>query len=265
MPGLFAILAPAKTLDMEADPPKGSVTTKPRLATRTKVLAEELRDYSPKKIASLMSISPKLADLNAERWSTFGSRANPRGAAALCFKGDVYMGLEAWTMKAAALKWAQAHIRIISGLYGILRPLDVIQPYRLEMGTKLKTDVGSNLYEFWGNDIVKLLQKDMKDSGASTLINLASDEYSKAVHLDTIDMPVINVKFLQVDKGKPRFFSFFAKRARGLMARWMADNKPKTLKDLANFDTEGYRLAKSDSDETTLVFTRPRPAAKAAG
>lgn len=261
MSGLFTILSPAKTLDMEALLPKNAPeASRPRLASRTKQLVSELEGYSAGKLESLMSLSTKLADLNAERWANFGSRANPRGSAAICFRGDVYQGLEAWTMKSASLNWAQQRVRILSGLYGLLRPLDLIQPYRLEMGTKLKTDAGADLYHFWDDQISKLLKKDISEAGATALINLASDEYSKAAKLDSLKVPVIDVKFLQVDKGKAKFISFYGKKARGLMARWMADNRPKNLSDLSGFNTEGYRFQKKDSSDTTLVFSRPKPA-----
>ena len=261
MPGLFTILSPAKTLDMEADAAAaGGAPTKPRLAAQTRALAGELRDYTPKRLETLMSISTKLAGLNAGRWQAFGARGNPRHSAALCFRGDVYQGLEAWTMKAASMKWAQDRLRILSGLYGLLRPLDVIQPYRLEMGTRLKTDQGADLYTFWGDRINKLLRADIADAGASALINLASDEYSKAARLDELDVPVVNVKFLQLDKGTAKFMAFYAKQSRGLMARWMADTRPKTVAALADFDAQGYRLQKKDSTEDTLVFSRPKPA-----
>ena len=207
-----------------------------------------------------MSISTKLADLNAERWQAFGGRSNPRCSAALCFRGDVYQGLEAWTMDTRALDWAQDHVRILSGLYGLLRPLDVIQPYRLEMGTRLATDAGTNLYEFWGEDIVKTLKKDMADVGSDVLVNLASDEYSKAARLGELGLEVLDVKFLQKDGGKLKFISFFAKRARGLMARWMADNRPRTVSDLSKFNLEGYRFQAKEGNEHLLVFSRPRPA-----
>lgn len=261
MPGLFAILSPAKTLDMEAGPSATKATpTRPRLADRTKTLAGELRGYSPKRLETLMSISSKLANLNAERWRDFGTRGNARKPAALCFRGDVYQGLEAWTMDASAMKWAQQRLRILSGLYGLLRPLDVIQPYRLEMGTRLKTDQGANLYTFWEDRINKLVRSDMKEVGAAALVNLASDEYSRAARLEELDVPVVNVKFLQLDKGKAKFMSFYAKQSRGLMARWMADTRPKTLDALRGFDARGYELQATDSSDEQLVFTRPKPA-----
>jgi cytoplasmic iron level regulating protein YaaA (DUF328/UPF0246 family) len=264
MSGLHTILSPAKSLQMDGgdEAAVSYDTSKTRFTAKTRRLAGELKDYTPKRLGSLMSISEKLAMLNAERWSNFGERANPRGAAAMCFRGDVYQGLEAWTMNKRSLEWAQDRVRILSGLYGLLRPLDVIQPYRLEMGTRLATDAGSNLYEFWGEDIIRALRKDMSESGSNALINLASDEYSKAARLKDMDIPVVDVKFMQKDDGKLRFISFHAKRARGLMARWMSDNRPKRISDLDDFDLEGYRFSKSESDERTLVFSRPKPAAK---
>ena len=265
MPGMFAILSPAKTLDMSAETPARFETSSPRLSARTKTIAGTLQEYSAKKIASLMSISPALAEENTRRWEAFGTRSNPRAAAAMCFRGDVYQGLEAWTMKTAALKWAQKRIRILSGLYGVLRPLDLIQAYRLEMGTKLRTDCSNSLYEFWGEQIAKMLQADIKDAGAKILVNLASDEYSKAAKLNTLGIPILNVKFLQIDKGSAKFMAFYGKRARGLMARWMADNRPKTISELSDFDDEGYRFESRKSTEKALVFTRPKPATAKAG
>ena len=163
-------------------------------------------------------------------------------------------------MKATALKWAQQRLRTLSGLYGLLRPLDSIQPYRLEMGTRLKTDQGGDLYSFWGDQIHTLLRQDIAACRATALVNLASDEYSKAAQLKLLEVPVIGVKFLQVDRGEAKFITFYGKRARGLMARWMADHRPKTIADLADFDSEGYRFHSSESSDTTLVFTRPKPA-----
>ncbi|MEE2681715.1 MAG: peroxide stress protein YaaA [Planctomycetota bacterium] len=263
MPGLLTILSPAKSLEMDGgtDTVCGFETSRPRFSARTRALAEELKGRSPKSLASMMSISTKLADLNAERWRQFGTRANPRGAAAMCFRGDVYQGLEAWTMNKRALDWAQDHVRILSGLYGLLRPLDVIQPYRLEMGTRLKTDAGKDLYAFWGDELNRTLKKDMKAAKANTLVNLASDEYSKAARLAELDLDVLDVKFLQKDGGTQKFISFFAKRARGLMARWMADHRPKSVSDLEGFDLEGYRFQAGEGSDRLLVFSRPRPAA----
>jgi cytoplasmic iron level regulating protein YaaA (DUF328/UPF0246 family) len=263
MSSMLAILSPAKTMEM--DQPRAPVpASRPRLGSNTKQLAEELRGYTARSLGTLMSISDKLALLNEERWQSFGDRTNPRGPAALCFRGDVYQGLEAWTLDRRSLDWAQDHVRILSGLYGLLRPMDVIQPYRLEMGTRLKTSEGANLYKFWGNSISKILQKDLRSIKATSLINLASDEYSKALDLEGLDIPVINVKFLQRDGTRDTFISFFAKRARGLMARWMSEHRPRTRSDLMEFTSEGYRVNARASDEQTLLFSRPKPQAKKA-
>lgn len=260
MPGFTTILSPAKSLEMNpSDVPSELETSSPRFAAQTRELAAELAEFSSARLAKLMSVSPKLADLNQARWSAFGTRANPRGPASMCFRGDVYQGLEAWTMKRPTLAWAQDHVRILSGLYGLLRPLDRIQPYRLEMGTRLKTDAANDLYGFWGDRIANAIRKDMKDNQSETLVNLASDEYSKAARLDTLGVPVIGVKFLQVDGDREKFISFHAKQSRGLMARWMADHRPRTLTALRGFDADGYTVSDASTSET-LVFTRPKPA-----
>lgn len=264
MSNMMAILSPAKTMIMDL-PDTPLPTSRARLGANTKQLAEELRGYSARSLSSLMSISDKIASLNKERWQSFSDRTNPRGPAAICFRGDVYQGLEAWTLDRRSLDWAQDHVRILSGLYGLLRPMDVIQPYRLEMSTRLKTSEGANLYEFWGNSISKVLQKDLKSIKATSLINLASDEYSKALDLKALDIPVINVKFIQRDGTQDKFISFFAKRARGLMARWMSEHRPRKRIDLMEFDCEGYRVNAKSSDEQTLIFSRPKPRSKKAG
>jgi uncharacterized protein len=261
MAGLIALLSPAKTLDMEATHDSLSPeTSRTRLVSGTRQLAAHLQQYSPQRLSTLMKISDDLARKNVDRWQKFGRRGNRKGPAAICFRGDVYQGLEAWTMKASALKWAQQRLRILSGLYGLLRPLDTIQPYRLEMGTRLKTDQGGDLYSFWGDQIHRLLCKDLADCQATALVNLASAEYSKAAQLKRLDVSVIDVKFLQVDRGQAKFITYYGKRARGLMARWMADHRPKSVADLADFDCEGYRFHSSESSDSTLVFTRPKPA-----
>lgn len=241
-------------------PASAPEVTRARLGTSTRQLVEQMRELSPKKLAALMSMSAKLTEVNANRWRDFGARGNPRGPAALCFNGDVYQGLDAPSMKPAALKWAQERLRILSGLYGLLRPLDQIQPYRLEMGTRLATTAGKDLYQFWGDKVSDLLARDVARAKPNALVNLASDEYSKAGKLKTLGIPVINVKFLQVTAGKARFLSFYGKRARGLMARWLADQRPGKPADLADFDVEGYRFQPKESSDSTLVFSRPKPA-----
>lgn len=259
MPSFAAILSPAKSLEMDAgDLPEGLVASKPRFTAQTREIAEALSKFSAPRLGKLMSISDPLAQLNHARWASFGTRSNARGPAAMCFRGDVYQGLEAWTMKKKSLDWAQDHVRILSGLYGLLRPLDLIQPYRLEMGTSLKVGTAKDLYGFWQDRIATALRKDMADSGSETLVNLASDEYSKAAKLRDLEIPIINTKFLQIDGGKAKFMAFYAKQSRGLMARWMADHRPKTITALRKFNAEGYTLS-DDSTDDTLVFTRPKP------
>ncbi|MCH2101569.1 MAG: peroxide stress protein YaaA [Planctomycetes bacterium] len=263
MSGLFTILSPAKSLQMDGADEAACrfEASKPRFSPRTRALVEELRGRSPRSLESLMSISTKLAGLNAERWQQFGGRSNPRCAAAMCFRGDVYQGFEAWTMDKRALGWAQDHVRILSGLYGLLRPLDTIQPYRLEMGTRLPTDAGKDLYTFWGKRLSRALKQDMEAARADTLINLASDEYSKAAQLKELGFDVLDVKFLQKQGGEQKLISIFAKRARGLMARWMADNRPRTVSELSKFNLEGYRFQAKEGNDELMVFSRPRPAA----
>ncbi|MCH2142932.1 MAG: peroxide stress protein YaaA [Phycisphaerales bacterium] len=261
MSTMMAILSPAKSMHMgSTDVPVP--TSRPRFSASTKELAETLRTFSTKKLGALMSISDNLSTLNASRWEAFGNRNNERGPAAICFSGDVYQGFEASTLDKKGLAWAQTHIRILSGLYGLLRPLDVIQPYRLEMGTALKTSHGKNLYEFWGSSITKVLKKDISSSKAHTLVNLASDEYSKAVDLKNLGISVVGVKFLQRDGGREKFVSFFAKQARGLMARWMSECRPKTANDLKKFNVDGYKINTSTSSSDMLIFSRPKPRPK---
>lgn len=263
VPGIFTILSPAKSLQMDGADEAACrfEATRPRFSAQTRALVGELRGRSSRSLEALMSISAPLAELNAERWQQFGRRANPRGAAAMCFRGDVYQGLEAWTLGKRSLDWAQDHVRILSGLYGLLRPLDTIQPYRLEMGTKLPTDAGKDLYAFWGERLSRTLKKDMAAAKADTLINLASDEYAKAARLRELELDVLDVKFLQKQGGEQKFISFYAKRARGLMARWMAENRPRSVSELAQFDLEGYRFRAKESGDGLMVFSRPRPAA----
>ena len=262
MTGLIAILSPAKTLDMNASNIK---ITKGRFHAQSSALAKTMRGYSSSELSSLMKLSDKLSSLNADRWKQFGSKKNQSGPAAMCFRGHVYQGFEAWTMDKRSLAWAQKHIRILSGLYGLLRPLDKIEPYRLEMGTPLKTSQGKNLYEFWGDSITKMLKKDLEDVKGEGLLNLASLEYSKAIDMNALGVPVLDTAFLEKSGEKTRFISFDAKMARGFMARWIAMAKPKTIEDLKGFDIDGYRFDHSRSEELKFVFTRKRPMSREAG
>ena len=261
MSELMAILSPAKSMEMHGCP--GEITpSRPRLQAQTRQLAGLLREHSARKLQSLMSISPKLAEQNVLRWQNFNMRSNPRTPSAFFFRGDVYQGFEAWTLDRKALAWAQDHVRILSGLFGLLRPLDSIQPYRLEMSTPLKTTSGKDLYAFWGNAITEVLRKDICSRHVDTIVNLASDEYSRVLDMDALDVAIIQVRFLQVDKAKAKFIALYAKQARGLMARWMAIHKPKRASELAAFDLGGYQLDQNVSGNGELIFTRPKPLPK---
>ena len=254
----MAILSPAKSMGIHGCP-EGITPSRPRLQTQTRKLAGLLRDHSARKLQSLMSISPKLAEQNVIRWQNFNMRSNPRMPSAFFFRGDVYQGFEAWSLDRKAIAWAQDHVRILSGLFGLLRPLDSIQPYRLEMSTPLKTSSGKNLYAFWGNTITKVLRKDICSQRVDTIVNLASEEYSRVLDMEALDVAIVQVRFLQVDKGRTRLISLYAKQARGLMARWMAIHKPKRASDLAAFDLGGYQLDRDASGNGELIFTRPKP------
>ena len=251
---LFAILSPAKAMQFDVATPKVQAS-RVRFAARTRALAATMRAKSARQLATLQRLSPTLAQTNADRWQALSTRGNDRGPAAMCFSGDVYQGLNAASLTKAQQVWLQDHVRILSGLYGLLRPMDVIQPYRLEMGTTLKVDGTANLPAFWRDTVTTSLKRDM--NGARGLVNLASDEYAAAVDLSALGVPVLKVKFLQETGGKAKFMSFYAKRSRGEMARWMAQTRPRSLDDVAAFDAEGYTL--SDRTADTMTFVRPKP------
>ncbi|MDX1472723.1 MAG: peroxide stress protein YaaA [Reinekea sp.] len=254
---VLAVISPAKTLDFETESPVDEVSDY-RFADDAQSLIEILKTKSSADIAQLMSLSEKLATLNVERykqWQPEMTSANSKQAL-FAFKGDVYTGLSADTLTKTQIKLAQRKVRILSGLYGLLRPLDAIQPYRLEMGTKLSNSRGQNLYEFWGNRITDLLNQDITESNADYLINLASQEYFRAVDVKQLAVPVITPVFLDEKNGDYKIISFFAKKARGLMIRYILDNQPTSLKALKAFDYAGYRFSAADSDQWNWVFKR---------
>ena len=206
-----------------------------------------------------MGLSDKLASLNYDRyqsWTASKKASDDSKPSMLVFKGDVYQGLQAEDLTNRELDFAQKHIRILSGLYGILRPLDLMKPYRLEMGTKLETSEGKNLYEFWGNKIQKNVLEDLKKQKSDLLINLASKEYFSVLGKMPEDVNVVSPTFKDYKNGKYKIISFYAKKARGLMARWIIQNKVKDFEDLANFDVDGYKYSKAESTATTPVFLR---------
>ncbi|GGC03410.1 UPF0246 protein [Oxalicibacterium flavum] len=254
---MLIVLSPAKTLDYDT-PAHTDVSTRPDFVKRSAELIDILRRQSPAQIASLMKISDKLATLNVNRyaeWSTRFTVANSKQAM-LAFNGDVYEGLNAATMNAAQLQYAQAHLRILSGLYGLLRPLDLMQPYRLEMGTRLANPAGKDLYAFWDDEVTQALNRQIAETGATALVNLASEEYFKVVRPALLDVPVVTPVFLDWKDGKYKVISFHAKRARGLMARYAIDKAFVRPQQLKKFDTEGYVFDESGSNESTWVFKR---------
>lgn len=254
---MLIVLSPAKTLDYDT-PAHTAISTKPDLAKRSAELIDILRQQSPAQIAGLMKISDQLAALNVHRYAAWSPRftSNNSKQAMLAFNGDVYEGLNAATMSDRQLHYAQTHIRILSGLYGVLRPLDLMQPYRLEMGTRLANPAGRDLYAFWGEEVTASLNAQIAETKAAALINLASEEYFKVVKPALLDVPVITPVFLDWKAGRYKVISFYAKRARGLMARY-ATNKGIVHPDaLKKFDVDGYGFDEEASDKSTWVFKR---------
>ena len=254
---MLAILSPAKTLDYET-PLKTKLNSQPIYGRESNQLIKTLRRFEPFEVASLMKISDKLADLNHKRyveWRNKPAESKTRPAA-LAFKGDVYQGLEAESFNDNDLKFAQRHLRILSGLYGLLRPLDVIQPYRLEMGTKLKTSKGQNLYDYWGTKLTTGLNEALKESKEGTLVNLASNEYFGAVQPKLLEGSLLNIGFKEKRNGQLKFVSFSAKKARGLMAKFIIKERLKNPDDLKNFDLEDYKFNKKLSSELEWTFSR---------
>ncbi|MDG6896969.1 hypothetical protein A6A19_02880 [Actinobacillus delphinicola] len=254
---MLAIISPAKTLDFTSPVPDWE-TTQPPFLDQSEVLIDVCRKLSPQAIASLMHISDKLAGLNAARfgeWQKIQTEKNARPAI-YAFKGDVYTGLDVETLSPQAIEFAQSHLRMLSGLYGLLRPLDLMQPYRLEMGTKLENPKGKNLYDFWGVMITNALQDALDQQGDNILINLASDEYFKAVKPNALQARIIKPIFLDYKNGKYKVISFYAKKARGLMCRYILENKLQDPEALKSFSTAGYYFEENESTEDTWVFKR---------
>ncbi|MCB1967362.1 MAG: peroxide stress protein YaaA [Candidatus Accumulibacter sp.] len=254
---MIIVLSPAKTFDFQT-PLTLDEHSQPQFLEQSQILIERLREFSPAELASLMRISDKLAALNATRhaeWTPAFTRDNARQAA-LAFDGDVYAGLDAETLSLDDLRFAQAHLRILSGLYGVLRPLDLIQPYRLEMGTRLANPGGRDLYAFWGERITEALNTALVEAQATVLLNLASEEYFKAVRPKKLSLPVIRPVFEDWGNGKFRVVSFYAKRARGLMARFAIINRLADPAGLKEFAVGGYAYADDASSDSVWVFRR---------
>jgi cytoplasmic iron level regulating protein YaaA (DUF328/UPF0246 family) len=259
---MLMVLSPAKKLDF-APPPAAVALTRPELTRDVAELALVTRKLRPTDLKRLMSISDALAVLNHRRFQSFDPESEDGVQAVFAFAGDVYDGLRARTLDRKALAWAQERLRILSGLYGILRPLDALQPYRLEMGTRLKTRRGSSLYAFWKTPIAEALNRATEDQADPTLVNLASQEYFGAVDTGALRVPVVTCHFKDYRPGEaPRALMLFAKRARGMMARYAIDHRIERARDLRAFDTEGYAFDAALSNETDWVFTRPQPPLK---
>jgi hypothetical protein len=257
MPQMLFLLSPAKSLDY--DTPAGALPhTLPGFVAQSAELIEVLKKKSPQQIAELMTLSDKLAGLNVARYEAWSPKfsANNSKQAVLAFNGDVYEGLDAKTLKPAQLDWAQQHVCILSGLYGVLRPLDWMQPYRLEMGTALPTAQGKNLYQFWGSQIATYLNERAAADAVPVIVNLASEEYFKAVDKKALKPRVVNCVFEELKAGKYKIISFMAKRARGLMVRYAIEHKLSTVKKLESFNLEGYQFTADVSTPDRLVFRR---------
>ncbi|MDE0472621.1 MAG: peroxide stress protein YaaA [Ekhidna sp.] len=255
---MIAILSPAKNLEAKLEINfKG---TQPRLMECTRTLIEVMRKKSVNEVSELMCISRSLAELNVSRYSQFDANHTEDNAepSALFFNGDVYQGLKAETFDEQKMAFAQRHLRILSGLYGLLRPLDLIQPYRLEMGTKLAFDNHKTLYEYWGGKILNLLLEDLKQQGDDIIINLASNEYFKSIDLKGVPAKIVDVVFKDFKGGKYKVISFYAKRARGLMARYIIENQINKPESLRGFDYEGYYFDPEASSDSLYTFRRER-------
>ena len=252
---MLALISPAKTLDYESALPTDQHTL-PRLLEHSQQLIDVSRKLSASEIASLMSVSEKIAQLNVARFREWQPEFNFSNArqAIFAFKGDVYTGLDAYDLTLQDLEFAQTHLRMLSGLYGLLRPLDLMMPYRLEMGTKLANARGHNLYEFWGDKITQLVNADLEETNSDLLVNLASDEYYKSVKESKVKAEIIKPVFLDQKNGKYKVISFYAKKARGLMARYIIQNQLNRVEDLKSFNIDGYYFDAVSSIQGELVF-----------
>jgi cytoplasmic iron level regulating protein YaaA (DUF328/UPF0246 family) len=252
---MLLVISPAKTLDLDT-PPTTKLHSTPAFLERSSELIDVLRKKSPAQISELMGISDKLAALNVARYGTWSTDVSDARQAVMSFDGDVYGGLDARSLTPKQLAYAQDHLRILSGLYGLLRPLDLMHPYRLEMGIKLASHAGRDLYAFWGDTLADALNQQAEKTGATAVVNLASEEYFKSVRPAALSVPVITPVFEDYKSGKYKIISFYAKRARGLMARYAAVKGITDPVKLKRFNVDGYAFDKADSTDTTYVFRR---------
>lgn len=260
---MLILVSPAKTLNYES-PPRFPDNTQPEFLDDSRELIQQLRQLTPVKVGKLMNISAKLADLNVQRYQQWREPFTPERAkqAVYAFQGDVYVGLQADSMGKRDLNFAQKHLRILSGLYGLLKPLDLMLPYRLEMGTRFATNRGQNLYHFWGDKITDAINLELDNRRKPFIVNLASNEYFKVVNARRLNYPLISPIFRDKKNGEYKLISFFAKKARGMMARYIIDNRITRREDLLDFDTAGYTYNKKFSIAAgEPVFTRDKPQA----
>jgi len=253
---MIVLLSPSKNLHNTPHP--AHRYSMPRMTEDSTILIEALKKIKPEKLQKLMEINSNLAKLNYNRYHSFSLPHTTENATAAIytFRGEVYLGFEANTMTKAQAEQADKYVRILSGLYGVLRPLDLIQPYRLEMGTKLKVGKDKDLYSFWGNKITELLNEDIAATKSREVINLASQEYMEAVNQSLLNVPVIDIQFLEDRNGKLQFLSYNAKRSRGWMARYIVDNKINRSSALKGFNLQGYSYREDLSDPKKMVFVR---------
>ena len=255
---MITLLSPAKTLDYESPLPVKDFSV-PGNLRQSKQLIKALRKKDPQDLSDLMGLSEKLANLNFERnmnWEPPVKHSDDIRQAIFAFKGDVYTGLSAYSLKKSDINFLDKHVRILSGLYGILKPLDLMSPYRLEMGTKLETSEGKDLYEFWGQEITNSINESISTHKSKYILNLASVEYFSSVKRDLLNGEVISPVFKDYKNGKYKIISFFAKKARGSMTRYLVENRIDSPKDISGFDYDGYKYSKSESTEYSPVFLR---------
>lgn len=254
---MLIVISPAKTLDYDT-PAKTKVHTTPDYLDQSQLLIDRLRELSALDISELMHVSTKIAELNFDRYEAWSTPFTPENSkqAVLAFKGDVYTGLDAETFNSQDFKFAQQHLRMLSGLYGLLRPLDLMEPYRLEMGTKLSNLRGKNLYEFWGNEITEGLNAQLKKIKSEYLINLASNEYFKSVKPKQLEGEIITPAFKEYKGGDYKMIGVYAKKARGTLSRFIIKNQLTNPEDIKDFNEDGYTFNKKLSKDNTWVFTR---------
>ena len=252
---MLIVISPAKSLDLET-PPTTSLHSTPDFLDHSAQLIERMRQFSPAEVGSLMGISDALSSLNVARYASWTPELTDARQAIMAFNGDVYAGFEARTLQSDQLDYAQSRVRILSGLYGLLRPLDLIHPHRLEMGTRLSTARGKDLYAFWGDTITDALNRTAGENKAKVLVNLASEEYFKSVRPRQLTVPVITPVFEDWKSGKYKIISFYAKRARGMLARYAAVNQIRDPQQLKQFDVDGYAYVPEASNDSSWVFRR---------